>query len=333
MFDISGLWDPKFKITPKSKVATFGSCFAQHFGNALKSRGFNWFLSELPPPGLSKKNQTAFNYNVFSARTGNIYTTSLLRQWVEWALEKNEVPSEVWEKNKRYHDPFRPTVEPNGFFSIDELRASQVESVRSFRECIKSSNFFVFTLGLTESWFNAKEGYEYPMCPGTSAGSFSEDEHIFKNQNFNEIRKELALAIKYMRQENPSLKFILTVSPVPLIATKSGRNVIVATMESKSILRAVAGQFSESNRAVDYFPSYEIINSPVFKGVFFEPNARNVSKTGVNFVMDNFFSDLLLKYPEISNEIYKGVDNNMDYLIPEEVCDEEILNSFGGDRK
>ena len=99
MFDMSDFWDPKFHIGRNENVVTFGSCFAQHIGNALKNNGFNWISNESPPCGLSEENCKKFNYNVFSARTGNIYTTSLLKQWTEWALEKAPVPEEMWIEN------------------------------------------------------------------------------------------------------------------------------------------------------------------------------------------------------------------------------------------
>ena len=38
MFDIGELWDPRFVFDPRMKVATFGSCFAQHIGKALEAR-------------------------------------------------------------------------------------------------------------------------------------------------------------------------------------------------------------------------------------------------------------------------------------------------------
>ncbi|WP_083004714.1 GSCFA domain-containing protein [Halomonas sp. GT] len=328
MFDISDLWDPKFNIVTNSKVTTFGSCFAQHIGNALKSRGFNWLITELPPGGLSSENRKKFNYEIFSARTGNIYTTSLLRQWVEWALGEKSIPDEVWEKEGRYYDPFRPVVEPGGFASIDELRKSQMETVLAFRESIKQSTFFVFTLGLTESWFNSKNGYEYPMCPGTAAGEYIEGEHVFKNQQFGDVIKNLNIAMNLMRKENPRIKFILTVSPVPLTATNSDNNVLIATMESKSILRAVAGQAARNQKSVDYFPSYEIINSPVFKGMFFEPNQRSVNPVGVNFVMDHFFSCLESKFgSQVAKKLKASKAKSS--KVSDAVCEEELLNAFG----
>jgi hypothetical protein len=54
----------------------------------------------------------------------------------------------------------------------------------------------------------------------------------------------------------------------------------------------VAGQVAGKVRGVSYFPSYEIINSPVYRGAFFEPNLRSVNHNGVNHVMSCFFAGL-----------------------------------------
>ena len=181
MFDIDELWDPKFAIRSTHNVVTFGSCFAQHISTALKARGFNWLSTERPPHGLSEQNAELLNYNIFSARTGNIYTTSLLKQWTNWALGKSAVPGECWQKDSRFYDPFRPRIEPNGFESDEEMRLSQAQAIGSFRESINKAHYFVFTLGLTEGWIN-EEGYEYPMCPGTAAGDFDPAKHQFRNR-------------------------------------------------------------------------------------------------------------------------------------------------------
>ncbi len=338
MFDLSELWNPKFNIKQNEKVATFGSCFAQHIGNALKKRGFNWYISEQAPQGCNDALAKKYNYNIFTARTGNIYTTSLLKQWSEWALNKKPIPNEVWETNGRYYDPFRPRIEPNGFESVGEIKMSQAQTLKSFKESIEYSTYFVFTLGLTESWFNQEGGYEYPMCPGTVAGVFNESKHQFVNQQFEYIRSNLSDAMALMKELNPNLKFILTVSPVPLTATMSGKHVALATMASKSILRAVADQLATDRGDVDYFPSYEIINSPVFKGAFFEPNQRSVNPYGVNFVMDNFFKCLSGKFgqSELQSQVLQNkslkdegedTSTNDDFIDP--TCDEELLAAFG----
>jgi hypothetical protein len=322
MFDVEDMWEPKFEIKQKFNIATYGSCFAQHLGRALKARNFNWLITENAPNGLSEESAKEFNYGVFSSRTGNIYTTSLLLQWIKWAEGEVLPPNEVWEKNGRYYDPFRPAIEPNGFSSAEEVLKSREKTIEKFKESIEHSVVFIFTLGLTESWVNSEHGQEYPMCPGTVAGEFDSAKHKFINQNFNTVFVNLREAIQRLVRLNPKIRFLFTVSPVPLTATNSKRNVIVATMASKSILRAVCDELTNNeNRILDYFPSYEIINSPVFKGAFFEPNQRSVNPYGVDFVMSNFFKCLEAKFGPLPSL-------NLNKQSSEEVCEEVHLEAF-----
>ena len=288
MFSISDLWEPKCAPTPEQSVSTYGSCFAQHIGRSLRDRGYQWLVTETAPDDMDETEATRFNYGIFSSRTGNIYTASLFKQWISWANGTSAPPSEIWEKDGRYFDPFRPVIEPNGFESAEEVTALRAHTIKKFNDSITQADFYVFTMGLTESWFN-KAGYEYPMCPGTVAGEFDPDAHVFKNQNYDFILENMNAALDAAKAINPRLKFILTVSPVPLTATMSGKHVLVATMHSKSILRAVAGELAKERADTDYFPSYEIINSAPFGGVFFEANKRSVHPAGVQFVMDTFF--------------------------------------------
>lgn len=320
--EVRGVWDPKFNIKTSDKVSTFGSCFAQHIGSSLDARGFNWFRPEKCPDGLSPASAREFNYSIFSVRIGNIYTVSLLRQWLDWAMGMKCPPAEVWEtKDGKFIDPFRPNIEPNGFESGEELVESRNYAITKFYECISSSDYFVFTLGLTESWRNRDGDYVYPMCPGTAAGSFDSERHYFHNEKYEEIKRDLASVIKDARAVNPKLKFILTVSPVPLTATYSGRHVLVASSGSKSVLRAVCENF-QKNRNIDYFPSYEIVSSPAFTGIFYNPNKRTVSFKGVEFVMDAFFSSLADKFGQQLSNPSKTTDNI------DVVCEEELLEAF-----
>ncbi len=330
--DLSQLWEPKFHMHPENRVSAFGSCFAQHFGRALEAKGYNWLRTEPPPVGMSDTAQRAFGYNVFSARTGNIYTTSLLRQWVSWAAGKQEMPEEVWQANGRYFDPFRPRIEPDGFASLKELRQSQEVAVAAFARSILRADFFVFTLGLTERWTNRKHGYEYPMCPGTAAGKFDENLHEFSNMGFIQVQKNLIEAIKMMRgmrkKRGGSLKVILTVSPVPLVATATTQHVLAATTYSKSVLRAVAGSMAQRFEKVDYFPSYEIISSAPMGAEYFEDDLRNVKEAGVSRVMQVFFDCQVRKFGAQSEPVQtkEPIEKSASDL----VCEEILLDAFSG---
>lgn len=328
--EMENLWSPKFNIRKVHKVSTFGSCFAQYIGRALKERKYSWYCAENAPSGLSVENKKKFNYEVFSARTGNIYTTTLLQQWVDWALEYKTVPDEIWTKDGRFFDPFMPAIEPNGYATKDELLNARSGTINAFKDCLINSNFFVFTLGLTERWINVEKGYEYPMCPGTVAGDFDESTHHFSNLTYPQIRSSLVDVMHKIKKVNKSIKFILTVSPVPLTATMSNNHVVVATTGSKSILRAVAGNLSDKLRYVDYFPSYEIICTVHNRGIFYEANSRSVSMFGVNHVMDNFFGNLNSKFGK-SKATMSNVTNKTSSQEPpnDTVCEEELLGAFG----
>ena len=294
--EIDALWSPKLSFRKTDKVITAGSCFAQHIGKALTRVGFNWFNTE-PGPGPDELNRK-FNYGIFSFRTGNIYTVSLLRQWVEWAFDIKPQSDEVWVKNKRYYDPFRPVIEPEGFASEEEMRHARNVTLAAIRRAVTEARMFVFTLGLTEGWTNTQTEAVYPMCPGTTVGTFDSKNHVFKNYRYNEIYDGFVQVTNLMRAQNPDLQILLTVSPVPLTATASGDHVLVSTTYSKSVLRGVAGDLKNDFPFIDYFPSYEIITAPVFRGMFYKPNAREVSIKGVDFVMTHFFAGLKIEPPQ-----------------------------------
>ena len=315
---IGDLWCPRFAIRAEDRIVTFGSCFAQHIGRALVARGFGWTDFEQAPPLLTKDEAAAYNFGVFSARTGNIYTARMLRQWVGWAFGDAPVPGEVWQREGRFFDPFRPTIEPDGFASPAEVSSARELTLERFREAITETSLFILTLGLTESWRNLGFPCEYAICPGVVAGKYDPALHAFHNAPYSEILADLTATLARIRRANPALRVLLTVSPVPLTASASGQHVLIATTQSKSVLRAVASALEGDG--VDYFPAYEIISAPPFGGRFFAENRRSVTAEGVAHVMAQFFAALegavrapLQAAPEAADDL---------------VCEEQILAAF-----
>jgi GSCFA family len=323
--EMKGLWSPKWPIGPQTRIATAGSCFAQHFGAALRARQFAWVDAEPAPGPLPPDRQHAYGYGLFSSRTGNIYTARQLLQWLQWSIEPTAAPQEIWAQDGRYFDPFRPSIEPKGFRSREELLASRMTTFRCFIEAVKAADVFVFTLGLTECWRNIDTLCEYPSCPGAIAGEFDPGIHYFHNQTFSEILADMGNVISLLRRLQPELRLILTVSPVPLTATASGRHVLVATSHSKSILRSVAGELEANLSFCDYFPSYEVITAPPFRGMFYAPNLRSVSQFGVDFVMDRFFNALEIRPTENNHPHWEPrAESNLS----DPLCDEAALDNF-----
>lgn len=343
-FQIEDLWTPKFCIQESTPIITAGSCFAQHMSRTLQAKGFSWIDAEPAPTFMNDDAKRDYNYGIFSFRTGNIYTAKMLTQWLGWAAGVLEPPEEIWEKNSRFYDPFRPAIEPNGFASKEEVIAARHVTLSAIRKAFQSAKIFIFTLGLTEAWQNKETGLEYPMCPGTVAGEFDPDKHVFVNHSFHVNLKALKAAFGYAIKMNRKLQFILTVSPVPLTATASGEHVLTASHYSKSVLRAVAGQL-KAMRRIDYFPSYEIITHPAFHGMFYQPNQRTVDPKGVEFVMNHFFNDqqrtfskttvrkgpwgaMHVKSTPLYRQNFHQVHFDDEPAEDDIRCEEEILNAF-----
>jgi hypothetical protein len=275
------------RITPEMKVATAGSCFAQHIARHLKKSGYNYYVAETAHPLVPEPIAEAHGYGLYSARYGNIYTTRQLRQLVDRAYNRFQPADDVWiEEDGRVLDPFRPSVQPEGFASEFEMRADRAWHLARVREMFENLDVFVFTLGLTECWMSTEDGAVFPICPGVDGGIFDPARYRFHNLTVQEVVDDMAAVIRTLRSVNPEAQVLLTVSPVPLAATaQPGAHVLAATTYSKAVLRAAAGMLSDGDPGIHYFPSYEIITSNASRGRYYSDDLRNVTEEGVNHVM------------------------------------------------
>lgn len=180
------------------------------------------------PPEVRRK----YNYGIFSARTGNIYTTKLLLQWLQWAFGTDTPPEEVWEHQGRYYDPFRPAIEPDGFESPEELLASRGA-----------------TTGLRGG--PGADPLAQSGCAGAAHG-------------------------------------------VAGAAHRDGGGPARAGLDHLFQVGAArgGGRGRGGGSGSGLLPSYEIITAPVYRGMFYDPNARTISLHGVAHVMEQFMAGL-----------------------------------------
>ncbi len=326
-FQMPGLYKRKFRIGADLPIATAGSCFAQHIGTNLRANGYNVLDLEPAAPGMTDATAKRYGYRTYSARYGNLYTARQLLQLAKEALGLEERHDIVWTQHGRFFDALRPNVEPNGFENAEELCAHRRRHLQRVATMLKTMKLFIFTLGLTETWVNTEHGTVYPTAPGVIAGTWDPTVYAFKNLRHSEVLADMLEFMRIVQAINPGMKYLITVSPVPLTATATKHHVLAATTYSKSVLRAVAGELADSRDNVDYFPSYEIIAAPSSRGFFYSPNLRSVEHEGVKTVMRTFFSEHTLPKsagranavaPTIATR--KGDDDV--------VCEEVLLEAF-----
>ncbi len=319
--------DPKFKITAEMRVGTAGSCFAQHIAKQISKIGFNYFVpedgSDQPEDVRARR-----NYGMFSARYGNIYTVSQLLQLFEEAFDGRTLDETAWQRpDGQYVDPYRPQIEQDGFDTAQGVIDARKEHLAHVKTLFCESELFIFTLGLTEAWRSKKDGAVFPLAPGVVASTFDPDLHEYHNYRAAEVEETLIKFLNRLRKVNPDVKVLLTVSPVPLIATYENQHVLVSTTYSKSALRVAAQGAVDEFDWVDYFPSYEIITGSSTGGLYYEDDHREVNAKGVAHAMRCFVSNY------VTGEGASGASVPLDSSVVASfeaagdiICDEEALD-------
>ena len=265
------------------RVMSAGSCFAANIVPHLERSGFEYVRAERRHPLLRGPGEH-LGYDNFSAAYGNLYTARQLRQLLQRALGLWRPQEDAWEEDGTFIDPYHPGLRYRAR-SHDEFDLLTRQHLDCVLAAFRQASVFVFTLGLTEAWVSRVDGAVFPACPGTVAGRFDAGRHHFHNMSVADVVADLNEFIQDVRRVNPALRIVLTVSPVPLVATATGGHVLPATIYSKSVLRVAAEEVVRANRDMPYFPAYEIVTGPQAPKAFYENDRRNVSREAVDAVM------------------------------------------------
>ncbi|GAC1403619.1 MAG: hypothetical protein NVSMB64_05640 [Candidatus Velthaea sp.] len=284
--DVDPVNDSPFPIVAETRIATAGSCFAQHVSRALDRSGYTFYVAEAERRDGGSRDTAAF-----SARYGNVYTARQLLQLFQRAYGTFVPHDTAWLRpDGRYVDPFRPRIEADGFASASEVADARTTHLAAVRTMFETLDVLVFTLGMTEAWRAKGDGAVFPLAPGVSAGRMDFARYEFCNFTVADVLADMRTFLAGLKRVNPRARLVLTVSPVPLAATYESRHVLVSTTSSKSALRTAAEEIARSRNDVWYFPAYEIVTGSFNRGSYFESDLRSVTVEGVDHVMRLFVS-------------------------------------------
>lgn len=269
-----GLTTEKKKIIgDHDAIFTMGSCFALEVRAAFERAGRQVFPAYT---SVDFDSQTQVFDKIPERSLTPHYDTFVIRQefeaafglWPErdegiWSV-RNSAVNQILGQDEVFQDPYRKMTYAKSRALLSDLSAKITDVMR---QGIEKSSLIVITLGLTEVWQH-KATLKY-LCrpPGTGYGG-GLGLAKFRQSTFIENYSNVTATLDLLFANHPEKNVVLTVSPVPLAATYSKTDVATANMESKSILRAVAGQVCREYQNVHYFPSYEMANVmpwPVFQ--------------------------------------------------------------------
>lgn len=284
---------PKFRIDPSWPIFTMGSCFARGVENVLVSRGLPLLLDGHGAPAEHFESWNEETGRGGGAARGelsrgalNKYSVRSMTHELKRVLLEESYPNEgmIELSPEQWFDPHASGLKLVGrddAFANRKRLAEATATIRKARICF-------FTLGLTETWLDAETGLAMNTHPGPAWLARLPERFHFVDYGYDATLSDMLEIIGLIREHcRPEMRFIVTVSPVPLGATFKDADVIVANSASKSVLRAVAEELFRRFDFVDYFPSYEmVLNSP--RAIAFEEDQLHIALDMVAHIMGTF---------------------------------------------
>ena len=273
------------EITLETPIASMGSCFAREIKRRLVQRDYNYITEETDHPASIHA----------SAAWERVYNIFCMRQIFEYTFETWEPDLRWWiaPQSGKVQDPYRRTII---YESLDQAEVDFEQHKIHSRRAIEQAHVFILTLGLTEIWQDRIDGsvISLPAGPYPNEGG-DMGRYEFKVSRYVENLENLERIHEIMARHNPDCRILVTVSPVNLWATfRPDSDVISASCNSKSTLRAVADEFAACHENVHYFPAFEMatIYQPLIGQSCFSDGRENfhVNKATVKFIMRHFFN-------------------------------------------
>jgi len=275
-----------FSLSETSAGFVIGSCFAQQVQFALGKRDVplrscilespteNWFLQD------GKDNWPLHFFHRFNPG-------SLLHEFEHILSESPAIADGALIFQRA--DGLFSDCHYNARFTLpgfEECMARR-EFIRTSINALVDVDFVIMTLGMTEAWMDVESGLYLNKSPTKELADYLPSQFRFRVLSESDVVASLTNILKMLYRRNPSMKIVLTVSPIPLEATFTGEDIAVANTNSKATLLCAAQRLLRNFPQVFYFPSYEIV-SYSDRAAVWERDGRHVRGEFVERIMDFF---------------------------------------------
>jgi len=262
-----------FPISHQSKILSLGSCFAETVGQKMVGYKFdclvNPFGTIFNPISLVKLLETALH----------------LQQWDEAEILERE--------GLFFHYSSHSDLVAE---SKKELIQKLFNQASLCNKYLEHGSHLILTFGTAWIYELAETGSLVANCHKQPSTNFKK-----RLLSLEEMKGKLKSLLSQIANSFPSLKVILTISPVRHI--KDG---IPENQLSKSLLRVLCAELENSFSYVSYFPAYEIMLDELRDYRFYKADLIHPTEEAENYIWEKWGASYLTdEAREKSGQIHK----------------------------
>lgn len=246
---------PDFQISHHDKILMIGSCFVENISTRMVDSGFT---VDINPFGIL--------YNPQSLDKG---LSDLLR-------DKKYAENDLFQHQGIYHS----FSHHSRFSDIDpDIALKQINGRIAFSSAfLQQATVLVVTFGTAFVYTLKSSGEVVSNCHKLSDKLFDH-----RRLNISEIVDDWSELIVEMRNKNPHLKIVFTVSPIRHWKDGAHENQL-----SKSTLLLAIDELIKKNKESYYFPSYEILMDDLRDYRFYAEDMVHPSSQAIDYIWEKF---------------------------------------------
>ena len=254
---------PEKKINYRDKILLTGSCFTEHIGNSLSELKFSVLQN---PNGI-----------LFDPR-------SVCRSLLSYIENKKYVKEDLfllnevwnsWEHHSRFSD-----------INADQCLRIINESQQQAHNFLKGADWLIITLGSSFSYRLTDEATPGGLQNNHGVANCHRAPSKWFNKHLLSIDETISFlddAYHRLKQFNPQLKIIFTISPVRHI-----RDGVIENNRSKARLIESVHYMVNKFPGLYYFPAYELVIDVLRDYRFYDVDMAHPNYPATEFVMEKF---------------------------------------------
>lgn len=258
--------NPNFQISYRDISCFFGSCFSMNIGNRFSELKFKTCVNPF----------------------GVLYNPASIAQSIRLIIEKTEFS----ETDLNFYDNKWFSYYHYTSFSNEDKNTCLINinnSLQEAKKSLKEASFVFITLGTSFVYKLKSTGDIVANCHKIPAKEFKR-EFLSSSDSFSFLSE----AIINLREINPKLNIIFTISPI-----RHWKDGAIENMRSKASLILTIHELQKKIPELYYFPVYEIFMDEMRDYRYYASDMLHPSTFAIDYIWDKFYNTFFTKETQL----------------------------------